>query len=315
MHCQTSAFTLVISTVLALASAASGSTVVLGNLNTTNGLGQYLNVNGITGGAYNRVTFTTNWSTNTSGATSMGAAINFNLSPSFYNIIASLSSISGFQNNSNPTALTAVCNLSMPVSASSALTMIRGQNISTAGFISADWGATTLAFSYYQRPKAVPTGVIALDVRGNSSSGFSITTGGVPGGFDPAVGLYSEEGYLIASNVGAAGHSGVVPETGIMIGEPASDPGLTNLMLPEGSYYLFAGGAGTSFTADDFVASVPQDAVGGTLSGMVGDGSWGDQATLGTGEGQWYSFSIVPEPMSLGLVAAAGTMLLLRRRW
>jgi len=314
MHWQSSTCKLVIITALALTSAASGSIVVPGNLVTTNSLGQYLNVNGITGGPYNRVTFTTNWSANTPGATSMGAAINFNLSPSFYNIIASLSSISGYQNNSNPTALTAVCNLTMPVSSSSALTMIRGQNINSAGFISADWGATTLVFSYFQRPKVLPTGVIALGVRGDSGSAFSVTTGGVPGGFDPVVGLYSEEGYLIASNVGAADRSGTVLETGVMLAEPASDPGLSNLTLPAGSYYLFAGGAGTSFTADDFVASVPLDAEGGTLSGMVGDGSWGDQATLGTGEGRWFSFSIVPEPMSLSLVALAGMLLPRRRR-
>ena len=256
-----SVLTLMIGVALALAPAASASTVALGNLVTTNSLGQYLNVNGITGGSYNRVTFTTNWAANTSGATSMGAAINFNLSPSFYNIIASLSSISGYQNNSNPTSLTAVCNLSMPVSSASALTMIRGQNISSSGFISADWGVTTLTFSYYQRPKAVPTGIVALGDRGNTGSAFSVTTGGVPGGFDPAVGLYSSEGYLIASNVGVAGNAGTLPETGIMIGEPAGDPGLSNLMLPEGTYYLFAGGAGTNFTPDDFVASVPPDAL------------------------------------------------------
>lgn len=314
MHCQSSTCTLVISTALALTAAANGSIVVPGNLVTTNSLGQYLNVNGITGGPYNRVTFTTNWSANTSGATSMGAAINFNLSPSFNNIIAGLSSISGFQNNSNPTALTAVCDLTMPVSSSSALTMIRGQNINSGGFISADWGATTLAFSYVQRPKVLPTGVIALGLRGDSNSAFSVTTGGTPGGFDPVVGLYSDEGYLIASNVGAADRSGTVPEVGVMFAEPASDPGLSNLMLPAGSYYLFAGGAGTSFTADNFVASVPLDAEGGTLSGVVGDGSWGDQATLGTGEGRWYSFSIVPEPMSLSLVALAGMLLPRRRR-
>ncbi|MCY2953445.1 MAG: hypothetical protein NTU53_15925 [Planctomycetota bacterium] len=308
-----SVLTLIIGTCLALSSAASASIVVPGNLVTTNSLGQYLNVNGITGGPYNRVTFTTNWSTNTFGATSMGAAINFNLNPSFYNIIASLSSISGFQNNSNPTSLTAVCNLSMFVSSASALTMIRGQNISSGGFISADWNATTLNFSYYQRPKPVPTGIIALGVRGNTSSAFSITTGGVPGGFDPAVGLYSSEGYLVASNVGAAGNAGIVPETGIMIDGPAGDPGLSDLMLPQGTYYLFAGGAGTTFTRDDFIASVPPDAMGGTLSGMVGDGSWGDQATLGTGEGRWYSFGVVPEPGALGVLVLAGMMLTRRR--
>ena len=312
-QCTSAASVLTLMLGAALAPAASASTVVLGNLVTTNSLGQYLNVNGITGGPYNRVTFTTDWSTNTFGATSMGAAINFNLSPSFYNIIASLSSISGYQNNSNPTSLTAVINLSMPVSSASGLTMIRGQNSSSAGSISADWSATTLNFSYYQRPKVVPSGTVAVGVRGNTSSAFSITPGGVPGGFEPVVGLYSSEGYLIASNVGAAGSAGTVSETGIMFGEPAGDPGLNDLMLPAGTYYLFAGGAGTTFTPDDFVASVPPDAMGGTLSGMLGDGSWGDQATLGVGEGRWYSFAVVPEPGSLGVLALAG-MLLSRRR-
>ncbi|MCC6680859.1 MAG: hypothetical protein IT445_08140 [Phycisphaeraceae bacterium] len=308
-----SVLTWMIGATLTVAPAASANTVVLGNLVTTNNLGQYLNVNGITGGPYNRVTFTTNWSANTSGATSIGAAINFNLSPSFYNIIASLDSISGYQNNSNSTSLTAVCNLSMPVSSASALTMIRGQNISAGGFISANWSTTTLNFSYYQRPKVIPTGIVALGIRGNTSSAFSVTTGGIPGGFDPAVGLYSSEGYLVASNVGVAGNAGTVPETGIMIDEPAGDPGLSNLMLPEGTYFLFAGGEGTTFTPDDFVANVPTNAIGGTLSGIVGDGSWGDQATLGTGEGRWYSFVIVPEPGALSVLVLAG-MLLSRRR-
>lgn len=298
---------------LALAPPARANVVVLGNLVTTNSLGQSLGVNGITGGPYNQVTFTTNWSANTSGATSMGAAINFNLGPSFYNIIAGLASISGYQNNSNPTTLTAVCNLSMPVSASSLLTMIRGQNIGSGGFVSADWGATTLTFSYVQRPKATPTGIVHLGVRGEAGSAFSVTAGGGPGGFDPAVGLYSSEGYLVASNVGAAGGAGILLE-GVLIGAPAGDPGLTDLLLPEGTYYLFAGGAGTSFPRDDLVAEVPPDAIGGTLIGAVGDGPWGDPAALGTGEGRWYSFQIVPEPATLTVLALAGMLPLRRRR-
>ena len=116
---------------------ASAQVVPLGYQLTTNGLGQSNTITTLTGGPYNRVTFSTNWSHNSGSATSLGVGINFNAG-SFYNIISSLSSISGFNNNPNPSAVNAVCNLSVPVSSATALSMIRGQNISSGGYVAGD---------------------------------------------------------------------------------------------------------------------------------------------------------------------------------
>lgn len=303
---------------LALAgSAASAQVVNLGNLVTTNALAQSSPITTLTGGPYNRVTFTTNWSYNAGTPTSMGAAINFNAGP-FYNILAGLSSISGFANNANPTSLSAACILSMPVSSATALTMIRGQNSLTAGYSAANWNNTTLTFSYVP-PRPVPTGITYMGVRGNTTSTFSVVPGGGWGGggaggtADPLVGLYSREGYLLASNAGLADSSGTTLPTGMILGEPATDPGLTNLMLPEGEYFLFVAGSGTSYVRDDFAATVPVDAPGGVLNGMLGDAPWTD-APFAEGEGRWYSFQIVPAPSAVAVLGMMGVASGLRAR-
>lgn len=273
---------------LLLASAAVANPINLGNLVVTNSVSTQNLTGMMTGGSYNRVTFTTNWSHNSGTVTSMGAAFNFNTG-NLYGIIASLSSISGYQNNANPTSLTAVCNLTVAVNSNTALTMVRAQN--TGGFYhAANWSNTVLTFSYVPPIRLIPTGIREMGIRGNSNSAFRVIAGGGgSGGFSPSVGIYSDQGYLIASNIGAAG----TPDN--------PDPGIDQLFIPEGTYYMFVGGAGTTFTTDDYAAAVPPGAAGGTIFGSVGDGNWID-ADLGVGEGRWYSFSIVPAPGTAGLV-------------
>lgn len=301
----------------AAGSGASAQVVNLGNLLTTNGLGQSSPITTLSGGPYNRVTFTTNWSHNSGTPTSMGAAINFNAGP-FYNILAGMSSISGYANDANPTTLTASCILSMSVSSATALTMIRGQNVSMAGYNAANWNNTTLTFSYVP-PRPTPTGIVNMGIRGNTSAAFSIIPGGgwagggVGGAADPMVGLYSREGYLLASNAGLADSSGTTLPTGLILGDPATDPGLTDLMLPEGEYFLFVAGSGTDYVRDDFAATVPVDAPGGVLNGMLGDGPWTD-APFVQGEGRWYSFQIVPTPSGVAMLGMVGTAIGLRPR-
>lgn len=303
------AIALVLSSFVALSPRVAAQVVPLGNLVSTNSV-QTLNVSGLAGGAYNRVTFTTNWSANTSGTFSQNVAFNFNISPSFNAIIASLSSISGFNPNNTPTAMSAVCNLSIPVSAATALQMTRAQTLGFP-FASANWDNTVLTFSYFQRPRLTPSDIRNLAVRGSSDTPFSITTGSAPG--SPAVGLYSSEGYLIASNVNAASTpAGTQPPTGLLLPEPTIDPGLTNLFLPEGEYFVFVGGTGTTFTTDDLDASVPGSAPGFTLSGSIGSGSWVNP-TFGEGQGGWYSFTIVPTPPSAAALAFL-TLAAARRR-
>jgi hypothetical protein len=304
------AIALALSSFAALAPRANAQVVSLGNLISTNSV-QNLNVTGLTGGPYNRVTFTTNWSPIDALTFSEGVAFNFNITPSLYPIIASLSSISGFNPNNTPTAMSAVCNLSIPVSSSTALQMTRAQ---TLGFPThtAIWDNTVLTFSYFQRPVVLPSGIRNLAVRGSSDSAFSITTGSSPG--SPAVGLYSSEGYLIASNINAASTPpGTQPTTGLLLPQPVVDPGLSNLFLPEGQYYVFVGGSGTTFTTDDFAANVPSAAPGFTLAGGVGSGPWTDP-TFGTGQGGWYSFTIVPTPPSAAALAFLAIAASRRRR-
>lgn len=303
---------------LALAgTAASAQVVNLGNLVTNNGLAQSSPITTLTGGAYNRVTFTTNWSYNAGTPTSMGAAINFHAGP-FYNILAGLSAISGFAPNANPTALSASCILSMPVSSATVLTMIRGQNALTGGYSAANWDNTTLTFSYVP-PRPIPSGIVNMGIRGNTSAAFSVVPGGGWGGggaggtADPMVGLYSREGYLLASNAGLANSNGTTLPTGMILGDPATDPGLSNLMLPEGEYFLFVAGSGTNYVRDDFAATVPSDAPGGVLNGMLGDAPWTD-APFAEGEGRWYSFQIVPAPSGVALLGMFGVASGLRAR-
>ncbi len=287
---------------LALAGAAGANPINLGNLVVTNNVSTQ-NLTGLTGGTYNRVTFTTNWSYNAGMPTSMGAAFNFNAG-SFSNIIASLSSATGFANNANSTTLTAVCNLSVPVSSSTALMMIRAQN-TFSNYAVANWSNTVLTFSNAPRIRPIPTGIREMGIRGTTFSPMRIIaggggSGGSAGGFSPSVGVYSSEGFLMASNVGAAGAAG------------NPDPGLDGLIMPEGTYYMFVGGAGTRFAMEDFGVDVPRDAVGGKISGMVGSGGWID-TTLEDGTGHWYSFSMVPAPGTAALVGA-GVIVAGRRR-
>lgn len=295
---------------MGLPTRAAAQVVSLGNLISTNSV-QTLNVTGLTGGPYNRVTFTTNWSANTSGTFSQNVAFNFNISPSFYGIIASLSSISGFNPNNTPVSMTAVCNLSMPVSSATALQMIRAQTVG-GPFHSANWDNTVLNFSYFQRPRAIPSGIRNLAVRGDSTSPFSISPGGTVGS-SPAIGLYSSEGYLLASNVGAASSPGTVTPTGLLVTQPAADPGLSNLYLPEGEYFVFVGGEGTTFTSDDLITSVPSSAAGFTLGGSIGSGGWTDP-NYAAGQGGWYSFTIVPTPGTSSALALVAVCVARRKR-
>lgn len=283
----------------------------LGNLLTTNGLGQSTNITTLSGGPYNRVSFSTNWSHNSGGATSLGVGINFNAG-AFYNIISGLVSISGFNNNPNPSAVNALCTLTMPVSSATALSMIRGQNITAGGYVAGDWSNVSLNFSYVQRPVVLPSGIRNLGAfTPSNGASFSIVPGG-SGGFNPVVGLYSSEGYLIASNIGAAGNTGGGGQTGLLIGSPAGDPGLSNLAMPEGSYYFFVGGTGTTFTPDDFVGTVPGGAPGGSLLGSIGGVPFSDP--FAQGQGRWYGFTIVPAPTSLAVLGLGGLMAARRRR-
>src|SRR5690349_1122581 len=94
--------TLAASVLLSLAATAHSTEVVtLGHLLATSGINPAANVP-LTAGPYNRVTFTTNWVWNSGTATSAKAAINFNANNNYAAIIGSLFSVSGFNNNSNP---------------------------------------------------------------------------------------------------------------------------------------------------------------------------------------------------------------------
>ena len=316
-----SARVLVAGSLLALSAAASGQTVNLGNLTTTNAFPYTtISVTGLTGGAYNRFTFSTNWSQVTGAARSNAISINLNAG-AYSNIIAGLSSISGFNNNSLPSFASVSGSLAVPVSSATALSMIRAQNYSDAGTYAAFWANTTLNFSYQPRPIVLPSGIRNVGVRATDNASFSIVPGGVGGAggtFNAAVGVYSSEGYLLASNVGAATNfgQGTIGQLGVLGDTPRIDIGLNDLRLPQGTYYVFAGGEGSTFTTDDFAATVPASASGGTLLGNIGDGGWGslDDATLAGGEGRWYAFTVVPAPGAVSVLSICGVALASNRR-
>lgn len=275
--------------VLATGAAAHANLVNVGNL-TALSTPQTVNISGIVGGPYNTFTFTTNWTYGSGSATSNGAAFNFKVG-SLTSLISSLSFVSGMAPNGNPTTITVTGRLSINVNASTALQLLYGQNVLTLGSHSASWANTTVNFTYTPPVVPPPVAVVALGPRGNTASAFSVSTGGST--LNPVVGLYSELGNLLASNV---------PGT-------TEDPGLTGIFLPEGTYYLFVAGAGATLGLEGFDAHALAGAAGGQLGGSVGDGGWMESA-FGEGEGRWYQFSIVPAPgtallTGLGLLAGA----------
>lgn len=276
--------------VLVAGSAVQANLVNLGNLVATNSP-QTTNITGITGGPYNRFTLTTNWSYNSgTSPTSNAMAFNFVIG-SNTSVISALSSISGMLPNSNPTTVTVSGSLSVNVSASTAMQLLYAQNLGGIAR-AANWSNTTINFTYVAPPPRTFNWT-AMGVRGNTVTPFSITTDG--SSFATTIGLYSENGNLLATNQG---------------GTPGgTDMGLTNLFLPEGEYLIFVAGAGATLGIDEWAASAAPGAAGGTLAGLVGDGGWLN-TSFGEGDGHWYSFSIIPAPgaatagmLGLGLLA------------
>jgi hypothetical protein len=269
-----------------------------GNYLVNAGLAQSSPLTGLSGGPYNRFRFTTNWSYSQGSPTSAAAAFNFNAG-SFSGIISSLSLVTGMAPNANSTTIVVEGSLSVAISSSTALTFVRGQ-LNTPTWSEAHWDNTTFTFNYQRRFFQLPTTIAHIGTRGNTNASFSIApSSGGGGGVNPlSIGLYSDEGFLIASNFGAAG---------------PNDPGVLDLNLPEGRYYSFISGQGTTFSADALFATVPALAPGAMLTGSLGTGSLGG-FSFNQGEGTWLSFDIVPTPAATGLLALGIAAITRRRR-
>jgi len=265
-----------------VASPALGATVNLGNLTVYNNPLTNITFSPPAGGTYVKFVYKTNWSYGFGTATSnlaywyIGNPVN--------SIVSGLTSVTGMAPNGNSTTITIAGNLSIGVTSANSLHFIAAQNQMASGQfnVQAFWSNTTLDFYVQKPPPPIPVGVEYFGPSFHTSGqNMTISTGG--SAFDPTVGLYDSDGYLVGSS-GGGGTVGLPPSTA-----------LENSILRSGTYYVFIGGDGTVLGAEDFVVDVPPGTTGGTLGGGVDGVAW-PIAVIPDDGGQWFSFTVVPPP-------------------
>ncbi len=152
-------------------------------------------------------------------------------------------------------------------------------------------------------PAAVQPTAVDLGVLGDESASFSINTFGTA--FDTELGLYGQDGALIANNDDAAGVLQSEVSTG---GVSFDDMGGIFSGIAAGEYFIAVGRFNTVFNPGFDV--VGDEEAGGVYTLNAG-------ATTVTGDLladtiDWYKFTITPEPTSLVLLALGG--MFIRRR-
>ncbi len=271
------------------ASPALAAAVNFGNLTVYNNPLTIIPFNAPVGGTYVKFVYTTNWSYNSGTPTSYNAS--WYVGNPVNSIVASFSSISGMANNANPTTITISGTFSIGVTNANSLQFVASQNPNDIGQFatSANWSGTTLNFYVQKPPSPIPTGVINMGaIHPATGQQMTVDTGGST--FNPTVGVFSDDGYLIASN--ADGGTGV-PSTA-----------LEAMTLRSGTYYVCACGEGSIFGPEDLDVSVPPDAPGGDLGGGINGIPWPNPA-VATGEPQWFSFTVAP-PACIGDITGDG---------
>jgi len=264
------------------ASPALGASVNFGNQTVYNNPLTIIPFNAPTGGTYVKFVFTTNWSYGFGTATSSAAA--WYVGNPTSTIIASLTSVTGMANNGNSTTITVAGNFSIGVTSAMSLQWIAAQNQFTSGLfnVQAFWSSTVLNFYVQKPPPPIPVGVEYFGASFHTSGqNMTISTGGST--FNPTVGLYDSDGYLVGSS-GGGGTVGLPPSTA-----------LENSILRSGTYYVFIGGEGTVLGAEDYTVDVPPGTTGGTLGGGIDGVAW-PVAVIPDDGGQWFSFTVVPPP-------------------
>lgn len=147
-------------------------------------------------------------------------------------------------------------------------------------------------------PAAVQPTAIDLGVLGGPGNYVIDSLGS---DFDTELGLYDQAGNLISNNDDFGGLQSLI--------DVAADTAF--LGLDPGTYFVALGGFNTAYGATDFGVTA------GTAAGnyeLAINGNLLDSGSLGTGEIQWFSFTVVPAPGAAGLLALGGLAAVRRRR-
>ena len=147
-------------------------------------------------------------------------------------------------------------------------------------------------------PAAVQPSAIDLGVLGGPGNYVIDSLGS---DFDTELGLYDQAGNLIANNDDFGGLQSLI--------DVAGDTAF--LGLDPGTYFVALGGFNTAYGTTDFGVTA------GTAAGdyeLAINGNMLSSGTLGTGEIQWFSFTVVPAPGTAAVFALSGLAAVRRRR-
>lgn len=203
----------------------------------------------------------------------------------------------GGANNSNPASLRWSGFLDFDYFGGNPLFFLPGAGFAGSGALFSNV-SVTLGFDFVDVPQ--PNADIALGVVATDQEIFSIDT--VGSNFDTTIGLYDSDGNLLGTNddIDFAG------------GNLQSE--LADLQLDAGDYFLAVSGFSVFFL--DGFSVEPDDVFGPSLPGdFVGQVNGAEfSGSVGSGEFQWVSFTVVPVPGTVSLLGLAGLAAVRRRR-
>ena len=192
--------------------------------------------------------------------------------------------------------------------------MLEFDAIQSFGGSVAQWDNVTITFQtnpdgFIPAGTAIPgaPSAISLGVVGVEGAQFTIDTFGSL--FDTELGLYNQAGNLLFNNDDAQSTlQSEIDLTGAVY-DGANDLILSGLSV--GTYYIALGGFNTVYGATGFGAS-PGTANGGYVLNL--GGAQVGAGTLGSGQIQWFSFTVVPAPGTAAVFALSGLAAVRRRR-
>lgn len=203
----------------------------------------------------------------------------------------------GDANNSNPASLSWSGFFDFDYFGGDPLFFLPGVGFSGSGALFSNV-SVTLGFDFVDVQQ--PTADITLGVVATDRDIFSIDT--IGSNFDTTIGLYDGDGNFLGSN----------DDIDFSDGNLQSE--LADLQLDAGEYFLAVSGFSVFFL--DGFSVEPDDLFGPSLPGdFVGQVNGTDfSGSVGPGEFQWVSFTVVPAPGTVSLLGLAGLAATRRRR-